>query len=48
MEGSTDPHARMNESWLQMDWVRYYTLARPNALPITAPPAEETTYDGGC
>ena len=48
MEGSPDPSVRMNESWLQMDWVRYYTLQRPDALPITAPEAEETTYTGGC
>jgi hypothetical protein len=48
MEGSSDPSAQMNESWLQMDWVRYYTLKRPDALPITAPQAEETTYDGAC
>ena len=24
---------------MQMDWVRYYTLDRPNAKPITATPA---------
>lgn len=48
MEGSDDPSTRMNESWLQMDWVRYYTLDRPDALPIDAPPAEQTTYAGAC
>ncbi len=48
MEGTSDPRETMNESWLQMDWVRYYTLERPNALPIIAPPAERTTYAGGC
>lgn len=48
MEGSRAPHETMNESWLQMDWVRYYTLERANARPITAPPAQRTTYDGGC
>ena len=33
---------------MQMDWVRYYTLDRPNAKPITAPQLTETTYAGAC
>ena len=43
-----NPSVVHNESWLQMDWVRYYTLERPNARSIAAPQAERATYGGGC
>jgi hypothetical protein len=33
---------------MQMDWVRYYTLARPNARSIVAPQASVTTYADAC
>ncbi len=42
------PGARMNRGRMQMDWVRYYTLARPNARSIEAPPARLTTYADAC
>ncbi len=38
----------MQPSRLEMDWVRYYDLARPNALPVTAPRMRKTGYTGGC
>ncbi len=43
-----DPAAQMNESWMQMDWVRYYTLKRPNAKSIDAKQMWKRTYDGAC
>jgi hypothetical protein len=48
MEGNPQVNHVMNESWMQMDWVRYYNLDRPNAKPITAPEAQKTVYNGGC
>lgn len=33
----------MRPSWMQMDWVRYYTMKRPNAKSIAAPQMNETT-----
>jgi hypothetical protein len=42
------PGARMNPGRMQMDWVRYYSLARKNAQSIEAPPAREQTYAGAC
>jgi hypothetical protein len=33
---------------MQMDWVRYYTLARANAKSIEAPQATLGSYDGAC
>lgn len=41
-------HRSMRPSWMQMDWVRYYTLARHNARSIAAPAMHKTTYDHGC
>ncbi|MFZ2502421.1 MAG: family 16 glycosylhydrolase [Nocardioides sp.] len=35
-------------SWLQMDWVRYYTLDRPNAKSIKAPPMTRGTFERSC
>ena len=34
----------MRASWMQMDWVRYYTLKRPNAKSIEVPQMAQTTY----
>ena len=34
---------KMNTTWMQMDWMRYYTLARPDALSIDAPQAHRRT-----
>jgi len=34
----------MQPSRLEMDWVRYYDLSRPNALPVTAPRMKEIDY----
>lgn len=42
------PGARMNKGRMQMDWVRYYTLARPNAQSIEAPQLDRTTYADAC
>ena len=42
------PGAKMIPGRMQMDWVRYYTLARPNAQPITAPQLTERTYADAC
>ncbi len=35
-------------SWLQMDWVRHYTLARPNAKSIRAPRMRMTDFTPTC
>ena len=40
--------ATMNPGRMQMDWVRYYTLARANAKSIEAPQATLGSYDGAC
>ncbi len=42
------PGATMRKGRMQMDWVRYYTLARKNAKPITAPQAAQTTFADAC
>ena len=42
------PGANMIQGRMQMDWVRYYTLDRPNAQPITAPELTESTYADAC
>ena len=39
---------RMRPSWMQADWVRYYTLQRHNARSISAPRMERNTYSHGC
>ena len=40
--------ARMNPARMQMDWVRYYTLARPNAKSIKAPQLDRGSFKTGC
>ena len=42
------PGAQMNPGRMQMDRVRYYSLARPTAQPIEAPRATEGTYAAAC
>jgi hypothetical protein len=42
------PTARMRQGRMQMDWVRYYTLARKNAQPITAPRLTQGSYADAC
>ena len=38
----------MRTSWMQMDWVRYYTLDRPNAKSIKAPRMAKRDHDHSC
>lgn len=42
------PGAPMNPGRMQMDWVRYHPLTRPNAQSTEAPPASESAYAGAC
>jgi hypothetical protein len=35
-------------SMMQMDWVRYYSLKRPNARSVKAPRMTKGTYAGAC
>ena len=43
-----DSDATMNRSWMQMDWVRYYDLHRPNAKSIAAPRMKKRTFAKAC
>ena len=43
-----DADKRMNHSRMQMDWVRYYDLDRPNAKSVKAPRMNKGTYAGAC
>jgi hypothetical protein len=40
--------ARMNKSRMQMDWLRYFTLDKPNKLSVKAPRATLGTYGQAC
>jgi len=42
------PGRRMNKSRMQMDWLRYFTLDRPNARSVDAPPTNAGSYTGAC
>ncbi len=42
------PGALMRQGRMQMDWVRYYSLARKNAKSIEAPQLDQRTYAGAC
>ncbi|MCW2794456.1 MAG: hypothetical protein JWO76_3554 [Nocardioides sp.] len=42
------PGVRMNKSRMQMDWLRYFDLHRPNQQSVKAPPAHRRTYDRAC
>ena len=39
---------RMNPGRMQMDWVRYYSLARPDAKSIAAPQDRLETFADAC
>ena len=43
-----DPTAQMRQGRMQMDWVRYYTLARKNAQSIEAPQLTQGRYAAAC
>ncbi|CAN5119089.1 hypothetical protein BH18ACT9_BH18ACT9_07240 [soil metagenome] len=40
--------ARMNQGRMQMDWLRYFTLAKPNERSVDAPRANRTTFADAC
>jgi hypothetical protein len=40
--------AEMRPTWMQMDWVRYYTMKRPGVLSIEAPEMTQGTYADAC
>lgn len=42
------PGQQMNTSRMQMDWVRYYDLHRPNAKPIRAPRMHRAALAASC
>lgn len=42
------PDRVMNISRMQMDWVRHWSLAAPNELPVDAPPTRVGTYTRAC
>ena len=42
------PGAVMNPGRMQMDWVRYYSLARQGARSVEAPQGEVGTYADAC
>jgi len=41
-------HQRMNRSRMQMDWLRYWTLKRPDARPTAAHRLHRTSYHHAC
>jgi glycosyl hydrolase family 16 len=43
-----EPGKKMNQSRMQMDWVRYFTLRKENSKSIDAPPATQKTYADAC
>jgi Glycosyl hydrolases family 16 len=43
-----EPGAQMNRSRMQMDWLRYFTLDRPNARSVDAPQPDAGTYAAAC
>jgi hypothetical protein len=42
------PGAAMQPTRVQLDWARYWTLRKPNKLPIDAPAPAQTTYADAC
>jgi hypothetical protein len=42
------PGARMNPSRMQMDWLRYFTLRKPNSKPVKAPAPRTRSYADAC
>lgn len=43
-----EPGKKMNRSRMQMDWVRYFTLRKPNTKSIDAPQTERGTFADAC
>jgi hypothetical protein len=43
-----EPGKRMNVSRMQMDWLRYHTMRKPNTRSIAAPAPTAGTYAGAC
>lgn len=43
-----NPSTRMDETMLQYDWLRYWTLKRPDAKSIKAPAPRQSTYKQAC
>jgi hypothetical protein len=43
-----EPGQRMNVSRMQMDWLRYHTLRKPNTRSIAAPAPTAGRYDAAC
>ena len=39
---------RMNQSRMQMDWLRYWSLRKPNTKSTQAPAPTLGTYRQGC
>lgn len=42
------PGARMNQSRMQMDWLRYFTLRKPNSKSVQAPAPRTAAYADAC
>jgi hypothetical protein len=42
------PNTRMNQARMQMDWLRYWTLAKPNDKSVAAPAPVKGTYRKAC
>jgi hypothetical protein len=42
------PGKKMNVSRMQMDWLRYFTLRKPNSKSVQAPQATRKTYADAC
>jgi hypothetical protein len=43
-----EPGKRMNQSRMQMDWMRYWTADTPNTRSIKAPATERSTFNQAC
>ena len=43
-----EPGKRMNRSRMQMDWLRYFTLRKPNSRSVEAPLPSTATYAEAC
>ena len=39
---------RMNQGRMQMDWLRYFTLRKPNSKSVDAPQTRKATYQRAC
>lgn len=42
------PGRRMNQSRMQMDWLRYFTLRKPNTKSVDAPQTRQAVYERAC